>query len=118
MFDASPSAHAQSQFDDQKARDFDSVLLGTIEDVLRRVFSDLSVELILQHVERGRALKREEIPTRVAAFALALHEIFGEGSALLERSILGCLHSRLGLKLEGESHGFTDQVEELRRRFA
>ena len=97
----------EGQFNDQNARDFDGLLFGTIEDVLRRVFSELSAKLILQHMERDY-LKREEIPRRLVTFTHALRDIFGQGSVVLEKLIFRSLYSRLGLKFEEEGHRFTD----------
>jgi len=117
IFYAHRSSRAGGRSAALKARDFDSLLFGTIEDILREVFEEPSVNLIFQYIEEGCPLKRVEIPRRVAAFSLALREIFGQSSVPLERSILRSLHSKLGLKFEEEEHDFTDVVEELRRRF-
>jgi len=117
IFDASRSARSWGKLNDQRAMDFDGLLLGTIEDTMRKVLSEPSMNLILQHIEKRRSLKREEIPRRAATFALALHEILGQGSVLIEMSILRSLHSRLGLKFEDGERGFTEHIEELRRRF-
>ena len=117
ILDASRSARSRGKLNDRRAMDFDGLLLGTIEDILRKVLGEPSMNLILQRIEKGRSLRREEIPRRAATFALALHEILGVGSVLIEMSILRSLHSMLGLKFEDGERGFTEHVEELRRRF-
>ncbi len=49
------------------------------------------------HIHRKFSLKKEEIPRQMNSFSSAIREIFGQGAAVIENSILKILCEKLTL---------------------
>ncbi|MDW8045392.1 MAG: hypothetical protein RMJ31_06440 [Nitrososphaerota archaeon] len=84
---------AKLQFDPQP--DFNNLLLSSIMDELNNLDKDLG-NVILNFIQR-KGIEKHEISDRIETFADALEEIFGPGSAVIERAIIENLKSRLEL---------------------
>ena len=79
--------------------EFAKVLIEAVDYGLR-VLGESSRKAILYHLEIDYSITRAMIPEHAEAFAKGLEGIFGAGSLVIERSILKCLYSKLGLKYE------------------
>jgi len=75
---------------------FDRTLLSAIEEGLCPL-GDSSKQAIFLHLERSFDMKKEKIPAKLEEFKEALEGIFGPGAQIIEKSIVKCLQSRLGL---------------------
>ena len=94
---------------------FNDILTGTIDEVVRNIFKDKTAKVILQYLEEGIPGK---IDDEVQSFANSLPEILGSGSVIIEDLILETLHSKLGLKSKlRKEYSFTEQVGKLKKQF-
>ncbi len=69
----------------------------TIQEAIDETFSMLgenSKKTIYQHLESEYKIAKNEIPTKIAAFADALEQSFGAGAKLIEMNIIKALHEK------------------------
>jgi hypothetical protein len=78
---------------------FNKTLLSAIEEGLCPL-GDSSKQAIFLHLERSFDMKKEKIPAKLEEFKEALEGIFGPGAQIIEKSIVKCLQSKLGLQAE------------------
>jgi len=93
----------------------DGLILKTIEDVLISIFGDKTFNNLLIALKRNYALEWREIPRRSKEFSLALHQILGTGSMIIEDLIIESLYNNLGLELiRRKDFSFSDYISELK----
>lgn len=92
----------------QTEDEFAKVLIEAVDYGLQ-VLGESSRKAIFYHLEKDYSIARGTIPEHTEAFAKGLEGIFGAGSRVIERSILKCLCSKLGLEYEeNRNDGFID----------
>jgi len=78
---------------------YDGLILKTVEEVLINVFGKKTFNKMLLIIERDYALKWKEIPKRSKEFSLALRQILGTGSMIIEDLIVENLYNSVGLEI-------------------
>jgi hypothetical protein len=75
----------------------DEFKIATIEAVDESLssFSNLDKEAVYLHLENAFKIKKEEIPSKIEAFADAIEQVFGGGAKLIEIRIIRALHKRI-----------------------
>jgi hypothetical protein len=66
------------------------------------------------HLEKDYSLTKEMIPENMEAFVNGLERMFGAGAAVIERSILEHLCSKLGVKCEKDCK-FIDSLNNVKK---
>jgi hypothetical protein len=100
-------------------RDFETFLLEAIDDGLSSL-GESSKQTIYYHLEKSFNVRREDIPTRVNAFAQAIENIFGVGADFVEVLIMKKLYEKIGCILiwnESERFGFIEYLAKAKRAF-
>jgi len=80
---------------DAKSKDFDKLLLGSIDDALGSL-GESAKQSVYIHIERNCRIARNEIPENLSQFQEGLEKIFGMGARLLEILIMKNLYSKIG----------------------
>jgi hypothetical protein len=73
---------------------FEVLVSQAVDEVLSKL-GDSCKTAIYQALERQYKISRLEIPTKIKEFSMALDQIFGSGSRLLEIEIMKRLHSKV-----------------------
>ncbi|MCW4043946.1 MAG: hypothetical protein NWE94_00315 [Candidatus Bathyarchaeota archaeon] len=97
--------------------DFEKLLLEAVDEGLASL-GESSRQAIYFHMEKSFNVKKQEIPRKTEAFAVAVEKIFGVGANFLEALILKSLSKKAGLKdyqiaLEGLT--FAGEVANIKR---
>jgi len=101
-----------------KQKEFDKILLESIEDCLKQVFGESTGKAILAFLEKNQCFKREEIPRRVEDFSTGLSQLMGRAAPVLKGLIVKFLCFKLGLEYDGKQElKFVDYIQALRNRF-
>ena len=81
-----------------KTRDFDKILLSSIDDALNSLGESVKQSTYF-HIENKFCVARTEIPENIEEFQGGLEKIFGTGARFIEIMIMKNLHSKIGLPL-------------------
>jgi hypothetical protein len=93
-------------------RDFEKILLESIDEGLK-VLGESGKHMVFFYLERNCSIRKCDIPKNPEAFVRGLEKIFGAGAPVLEKMILRCMYSKLGLKYEeGKEQRFIDCIKE------
>ena len=76
--------------------DFEKLLLEAVDECLSSL-GESSKQAIYFHLEKGFNIKKQEIPRKIEAFALAMEQLFGTGANFLEALFLKTLYEKTGL---------------------
>ena len=82
-----------------RTRDFDNLLLGSIDDALLSL-GESSRQSIYLYYENKFQGNRETIPDELEHFQTALESIFGLGARFIEILIMRILYSKVGQPLD------------------
>jgi hypothetical protein len=96
----------------RETKDFDKILLEAIDEGLK-VLGESGKHMVFYYLERTYSIRKHDIPKNPEAFVNGLERIFGSGASVLEKMILKCIYSKLGLKdgkIEGQT--LTDCIKE------
>jgi len=90
---------------DAKSKDFDKLLLGSIDDALGSL-GESAKQSVYSHIERNYKVVRNEIPANLQQFQEGLEKIFGIGARLIEILIMKNLYAKIGhpLVMEKNQH--------------
>ena len=95
----------------EETKDFETILLEAIDEGLR-VLGEGGKHMVFFYLERNYSIRKQDIPRNLEAFAFGLEKIFGAGAPVLEKMILKCIYSKLGLKYkEKEGQQFIDCIK-------
>lgn len=98
-----------------KQKEFDKLLLKTIDETLSKTLGEASKKSFLQDIMRSSSLTWNEIPQRIQLFADVLHDL--DSSNIIEDLILETFYSKLGLEFKSKKgYTFSDYIEELRKK--
>jgi hypothetical protein len=100
-------------------RDFETFLLEAIDDGLSSL-GESSKQTIYYHLGKSFNMRREDIPTRINAFAQAIENIFGVGANFVEVLIMKKLYEKIGgifIWNESERFGFIEYLAKAKRTF-
>ena len=99
--------------------EFDKILLGSIEESLKKVLGEKATGVLLRHLESDKWLNMDEIPHKIEIFNSCLTELLGSNiTQTIERFVIKALSSKLQLEYEEkEELRFIDRVQKLRKRF-
>ncbi|MEM3597143.1 MAG: hypothetical protein QXJ53_03335 [Candidatus Bathyarchaeia archaeon] len=103
-----------------KQRDFDSVLLDSIDEALASL-GESAKQSIYYHLEEKFRIPRKEIPRRIEDFANGIEKIFGLGAHFIEILIMKRLYEKIGKSLEWNENKefiFVNYVEAARQCFS
>jgi hypothetical protein len=99
--------------------EFDKLLLAAVEEGLS-ILGESSKQAIYFHLEQNFGIKRDEIPSKIEAFSVALERIFGFGANYLEISIIRILYKKLNRDFKWYKHGnftFIEYATQARKSF-
>jgi len=92
----------------------EGLILKTIEEVLINIFGKKTFNKILFIMKSNYALEWKEIPKRSKDFSVALHQILGTGSIIVEDLIIESLYNNLGMELpQRKDASFSDYIDHL-----
>jgi hypothetical protein len=74
--------------------EFNITIVETVDESLSS-FCNLNKEAVYLRLENTFNIKKQEIPSRLEAFADAIEQIFGVGAKLIEIRMIGALHKKL-----------------------
>ena len=98
---------------------YHSLILKTIEEIMINVFGKETFSKILLTLKRNYNLEWKEIPRRSKEFCLALQQILGSGSMIIEDLIVESLYDNLGVKLTRKKNSsFADYISELTKKIS
>ena len=80
---------------DAKSKDFDRLLLDSIDDALGAL-GESAKQSVYSHIERNYKVARNEIPENLQQFQEGLEKIFGIGARLIEILIMKNLYAKIG----------------------
>jgi len=101
----------------KSVKEFEKILLETIDESMVQVFGNTSTGVIYNFIEGNHDLKKEDIPENLEIFSSILEKMFGFGATFLEKLVLKKLYMKLGLKYEEkEGYKFLDYIKELKSR--
>jgi hypothetical protein len=86
--------------------EFDKLLLETIDNSLKDLFTENAASAIYAFLESNYTLNRQEIPEKLDVFTEGLHRFLSTGAFTVERVILENLCSNL--KLESQLNQKSD----------
>jgi len=90
---------------------FNEVLLEAVDEGLL-ILGESGRKAIYFHLQNSHSLKREDIPEKLEIFMNGLRKIFGLGAQAIERSIVRCLYSKLGLEfIERKDYDFLKYLD-------
>ena len=102
----------------EKHHEFCSLLLASLDDVIREVLGERPRKAVFSSLERRFHIKREEIPERLEDFQKALGELFGNGAPVVTRAVARRLCRRVGIPYyERSDYDFKMYVEDCKRRY-
>jgi hypothetical protein len=103
------TAEGRHDLEDRQVK-FRKLMLEAMDEGLL-VIGEKGRQAIYIHLEVRKGLKKQESPDKVEEFSRALHEIFGNGSYVIEKIILRHLYLSLGLEFrEKQGTSFNDYV--------
>jgi len=95
--------------------EFDRLLLKTIDNSLKEVFTENAALTIYAYLESNCALNQEDIPEKLDLFVDGLHKFLSTGAYAVERVILENLCSNLNCEVQlSEEHDFKKSVIQLK----
>ena len=103
----------------EKKKDFEKLILETVDEELKRIFGKEATLIIYGYLENNLSLRREEIAEKIELFSKGIDKFFGSGARMLERTILTDLYSNFGLEYETKrGYSFVDYVTELKNKLS
>jgi hypothetical protein len=97
---------------------FRHLLLESIDESLRNVFSERVRQTIFYQLEDQFSLRREEVPQRVRDFEKGLTAMVGSpAAAVLIRVIVRNVCAKLEIPYQRVDYGFKMYVEDCKRRY-
>jgi len=101
----------------QTIENFDEVLVESIDEALRALFSQQVVDAFHENLKTRRSLNEEDLPANLAVVSLVLEKYFGQGAQTIENSIAQRLYSKWGLEFQRKDDGrLTGYVENARSK--
>jgi len=100
-------------------RYFEKLLLKAVDEGLSSL-GETSKQAIYFHLEKSFNIKKQEIPSKIEAFAKAIEKIFGSGADFLEILIMKRLYEKIGGVFEWQESTefvFIEYVTVARRNF-
>ena len=95
--------------------EFDRLLLKTIDNSLKEVFTENAALTIYAFLESNCALNQEDIPEKLDLFVDGLHKFLSTGAYAVERVILENLCSNLNCEVQlSEENDFRKSVIQLK----
>jgi hypothetical protein len=95
--------------------EFDRLLLKTIDNSLKEVFTENAALTIYAFLESNCALNQEDIPEKLDLFVDGLHKFLSTGAYAVERVILENLCSNLNCEIQlSEENDFRKSVIQLK----
>lgn len=99
----------------KRENEFDRMLLKTIDNSLKEVFTENAALAIYAYLESNYALNQGEIPEKLDLFVDGLHKFLSTGAYAVERVILENLCSNLECeRCLGEERDFKNSIVQLK----
>ena len=95
---------------------FEATLIEAVDKSFSS-FGQYCKQAIYLQLENTFKIKKQEIPYKIAEFAISLRKIFGVGAKLIELKIIGALHEKIRdftYFPEKDDLVFTEYIESLR----
>jgi hypothetical protein len=78
-------------------REFDDVLVETIDETLTALFSREVVDALYVHLQKAHSVSKDEVPRRLETLCSALEKTFGPGGKIICKAIARKFYAKLGL---------------------
>ena len=99
----------------KRENEFDKMLVRSIDNSLKAVFTENAAVAIYAYLESNYALSQEEIPEKLDVFVDGLHKFLSTGAFAVERVILENLCSNLECKCQpGEERDFKNSIVQMK----
>ncbi len=99
----------------KRENEFDRLLLKTIDNSLKEVFTENAALTIYAYLESNCALNQEDIPEKLDLFVDGLHKFLSTGAYAIERVILENLCSNLNCEVQlSEEQDFKKSIIQLK----
>lgn len=97
--------------------DFDAVLIESVDEAIRSLFSQQVVDALHSNLKDRRTISWDQIPNQLPTLCLVLEKYFGLGAHTVEVTIARELYSRFNLGFQSnEGYGLTDYVKDARQK--
>jgi len=91
------------------------LLLGAIDEELKRVFREEGATVVYGFIENNCHLKREKIMEKPEVFSAGLQRLLASAAPVMEKAILRNLYGKLALEFEEKAgYRLSDYIKELR----
>lgn len=97
--------------------DFDKMLVESIDEGIRSLFSQQVVDALRSNLKNKRAIAPDNLPAQLPTLHIVLGKYFGLGARTVERAIVRSLYSKLGLEFQTiEAYQLEDYVYNAKNR--
>ena len=97
----------------QLGREFNDVLVASIDETITDLLSRTVVDALYAHLQTNHSISRDEVPYRLDTLFTTLEKIFGAGSQTITRVIARKFCLKLGLEFTGNpSRTLLEYVDE------
>jgi len=101
----------------QTTEDLDEVLVESIDEALRALFSQQLVDAFHENLKTRRSLSETNLPANLEVVSIVLEKYFGQGAPTIENAIAQRLYSKWGLEFQRKHDGrLTEYVESVRTK--
>ncbi len=99
------------------ADDFDNVLVQSIDEAVRSLFSQQVVDSLRINLRTKRSLSEKDLPANLQVLSIVLRKYFGLGAQTIENTIAQRLYANCGVEFQrNEDYQLTDYVEDVRNK--
>jgi len=99
----------------RERNEFDTLLLKTIDNSLKEVFTENVASTIYAYLKSSYALDQEQIPEKLDLFQDGLHNFLSTGAYVVENVILENLYSDLQIRRQlGNERDFKNSIFQLK----
>jgi hypothetical protein len=99
-------------------KNFDQLVLDSIDEALKHLFNETAAESIYAYMENMCNLKREDTVKKIDVFSTSLERLLGSGALVIENLILKILFSKVRLEfVERENYRFPDYIAKLKKAY-
>jgi hypothetical protein len=96
---------------------FDDVLVESIDEAIRSLFSQQVVDAFHSNLKTKRSVDERNLTANLRIVSIVLQKYFGDGAQTIEKTIAQRLYSKWGLEFRrNQDYNLTDYVENVRNR--
>ncbi len=101
----------------QKMETFKKALIEAVDEGLL-MLGENGRDVVYFRLKQSYALQKDDISGHPEIFVECLRSIFGSGAEVIERAVIKCLYSKLGIEFNAKKgFGFLEYLKEARKAF-